>query len=360
MKIVKNQKNQREMTGRNTSRNPPSLKIDPTTPPASNPPPPKNSSVTGTTPSSTGASASSTSSFPMTSLDTTTSTQTSLPSGATQRSPGAKPEGIFTRLQQPDTTVSSESQAFTQLLSRMGQVIGALHTTCDLLEKSTKFAVAAGPAIKAAEELKKLRHDLQEQKAQYKAQFQLLEGRLSGQLEDAIKGVLRDQALSLVKKQVREEISNSVSEELRLQIPSQLLTQNEMHTSQMLEVNTSVYNSESRARNTSIRGATNSLHQLWLPSDSKPHPRFPPTVRALADKSNDEIETLLQAYNIAMPSLRSQSTDKKPVIFTREEKINYFLNYIGVTLRVVPKPPTTTSSKEGKKLSSTLVISASQ
>ncbi|KAJ3923793.1 hypothetical protein F5877DRAFT_73946 [Lentinula edodes] len=349
------------MTGRNTSRNPPPLKIDPTTPPASNPLPPKTSSVTGTTPSSTGASASSTSSFPMTSLDTTTSIQTSIPSGATQRSPGAKPEGIFTRLQHTDTAVFSESQAFTQLLSRMGQVIGALHSTCDFLEKSTKFVVAAGPAIKAAEEasLKKLRHDLQEQKAQYEAQFQLLEGRLSGQLEDAIKGVLRDQALSLVKKRVREGISNSVSEELRLQIPPQLLTQNEMHTSQMLEVNTSVYNSESRARNISIRGASDSLHPLWLPSDSKPHPRFPPTVRALADKSNEEIEILLQAYNIAMPPLRSQSTDKQPVI-TREEKINHFLNFIGVTLRVVPKPPTTTTGKEGKKLSSTLVISACQ
>ncbi|KAJ3879025.1 hypothetical protein F5051DRAFT_404208 [Lentinula edodes] len=355
MKIFKTQINQHksEMTGRNTSRHAPPLKIDPTTPP------PKKSSVTGTTPSSTGASASSTSSFPMTSLDTTTSTQTSIPSGATQRSPGAKPEDIFTRLQQPDTAVSSESQAFTQLLSRMGQVIGALHTTCDFLEKSTKFAVAAGPAIKAAEELKKLRHDLQEQKAQYEAQFQLLEGRLSGQLEDAIKGVLRDQALSLVKKRVREEISNSVSEELRLQIPPQLLTQNEMHTSQMLEVDTSVHNSESRARNISIRGASDSLQALWLPSDSKPHPRFPLTVRALADKSNDEIETLLQAYNIAMPPLRSQSTDKQPVI-TREEKINHFLNFIGVTLRVVPKLPTTTTGKEGKKLSSTLVISACQ
>ncbi|KAJ3810802.1 hypothetical protein EV368DRAFT_60648 [Lentinula lateritia] len=349
------------MTERNTSRNPPPLKIDPTVPLTSSPrPPPKNSSVTGTTPSSTGASASSTSSFPMTSLDTTTSMQTSIASGATQRSPGAKPEGIFTHLQQPDTAVSSESQAFTQLLSRMGQVIGAVHTTCDLLEKSTKFAVAAGPAIKAAEEasLKKLRHDLQQQKTQYEAQFQLLKGSLSEQLEDAIKGVLRNQALELVKKRVRGEISNSVSEQLRLQIPPQLLTQNEMHMSQMLEVNTSVHNSESRARNISIRGATDSLHQLWLPSDSKPHPRFPSTVRALADKSNDEIEALLQAYNIAMPPLRSQSTDKRPVIFTREEKINYFLNFIGVTLRVVPKPPTTT--KEGKKLTSTLVISACQ
>ncbi|KAJ4483615.1 hypothetical protein J3R30DRAFT_1809066 [Lentinula aciculospora] len=344
MKIKNSTKNQPKMTDQPPSRTLTPLQIPPgSSPPSSQSRPsvPKSSLTAGTTPSSSGSFASST--FAMSSLDTTTSTQTALSSvmSCTQSSPGAKSGDIFTQAQR---SVSPESQALAKMFGQTQQIIQAIHGTYDILEKLTKFFAKAGPAIRAADKLEELRRKLQGQQKEYEAQLELLEEKLSKQLQEAIKRDLRDKALELVKKRIQEEIANSVNKE----IPAELHNQTARHESQMLEVGTSVYNSEARAQNTGICTATDNLHPLWLSSANKAHSGFPATVRVLADKSNEDIETLLRAYNIVLPAT------------TREDKINYFLNFIGVNLRVIPTPPTASTSKEGKKLSSTLVISGGQ
>ncbi|KAJ3980784.1 hypothetical protein F5890DRAFT_1477446 [Lentinula detonsa] len=344
------------MTEQDHSRALTRLRIPLVSPPAwPRPPASKSSLATGTTPRSSEAasSASSAALFTTSSLDTTSTDLTSIMSCATQLSPGTKPEDIFTKPAQSKTDmVSPELQAHAQLLRQTRQMVEAIRRTCDILEKSTNFAAAAGPAIKVNEELRKLQRSLQEQKEVYEAQLQPLEEKLSLQLQEAIRGDFRDRALSLVKKRVREEIVNSINKELHLQIPLELHDQTAKHQSQMLEVNISIHNSEARAKNTTIRTANEHIHQLWLPSVKKAHSKFPPTVRALAEKSAEDVDLLLGAYNITM----HHHSDKEPSA-ELTEKMNHFLNFIGVRLRVVP---TSSTGKEGKKSSSTLVISACQ
>lgn len=304
---------------------------------------------TDTTPSSSGPSASSLTPFGASNPNSTTSTQTTLssimsPSDAQQ-------------------SVSPQIQSLASLIGGLRQTVVTMQGTCGLLEKSIDYVAKAGPAIKGAEELEKVRNLLLSQKAQHEAQLAKLEIELSSSLQEAIKSSLRDEALKLVKERIREELPKSVNGQLHLQIPVILHDQTLNHPTQMLQVRTSVHNSEARARNSVVRAGSDKLRPLWLP-DGKPHPLFPATVRDVAELSNSSVEALLEGYGVIVSPPQTNAQDAAGIkksretgSLTREERINCFMTFIGVPLRVI-LIPSTSSGKEGKKSTSTSLISS--
>ncbi|KAE9392491.1 hypothetical protein BT96DRAFT_1023533 [Gymnopus androsaceus JB14] len=357
MKIINPSKNRDNMSTRALSS--PSVQ-KPTSPPpltliTSPQPGPGRSGLKPTettTPSSSGPSTSSSTSF---NLDSTTSTQTNLTS-LMSSIPSSKPQ----------QNVSPEIQSLANFIGNLRQTIEAIKGTCGFLAKSTEYVAKAGPAIKGAEELEKVRDLLQSRKAEHEAELAKLEAELSTRLQDAIKSSLRDEAVRLVKERVREELSNSVNKQLHLQLPVEVYDQTKEHPAQILQARTSVYNSEARARNSAVRASSDPLRPLQL-RNGQVHPLFPLTVRNLADLSNDSVRALLEAYEVIPPLLQ---TEAQPVqsagggknlrdgSLTREEKINSFMTFIGIPLRVIPTPSSASSSKEGKRFTSTLLISS--
>ncbi|KAJ3829632.1 hypothetical protein F5880DRAFT_1521186 [Lentinula raphanica] len=297
----------------------------------------------GTTPSSSAQTGSSTTSASSSLFDHDINTATSAQTSATQHSPGSKPENLFARYQSLKTDgspVSPELQAHAQLLWQTRQIVDAIRRTCIILEESTKIAAVTGPAIMINDELKKIQSSLHEQKAMHDNQLQLLEQKLSSQLEEAIKGSLRKKALEAVKDQVRQKIVDSVNKELHLQLPTALHVQTNQHHPQMLKISASLHNSEARAANANVRTAQDPLHALWPPSGKKleVHPKFPSTVRALADLSAKDVDLLLGVYNIVIYDHDGGSVDLA-------DKKNYFLNFIGVRLRIILTPTSKDSTK---------------
>ncbi|KIK61151.1 hypothetical protein GYMLUDRAFT_73546 [Collybiopsis luxurians FD-317 M1] len=304
----------------------------------------KDAPVTGTTPA--------------TSLPTALFSANSATSTATMAtSPSTSPAEDL--LNKPGS-VSPTTQQLADRIGTMRQLVKALSGSFEVLDKSLKYVAEAGPAIKASEQLEDSRSRLQKLKEGHEAELARLQNDLTLQLQSAIKGSLRDEALKVVKKRVREELVDSVNKQLHLQLPPELHAQTTAHPVDMLESRVNVHNAEARARNSSIDVASDPLHPLWL-FEGKPHSLFPPTIRACADLSVKSIDTLLEKYEIMQPAEKPPSADgsKKPkeVTLTREEKINIFMAFIGVSLRVIPTPSSMSSSKDGKRLGSTLVIS---
>jgi hypothetical protein len=286
----------------------------------------------------------------MSGLDSTTTTQTSLPSGS---SPGVKPDNIFSA-QTKFEALSPEMQSLANLISGMRHIVKTINGTCGFLEKATKYAATAAPAIKATDELEALRLKLQEQKASHEAELQALEVQLASHLQEAVKGSLRQEAVSKVRKRVREELGNSVKEELRRQLPPELQQETQKHPEQMREARVNVYNSEARARNSSVHVGSDPLRKIRLSNDQA-HALFPSTVRMCADLSNKDVDELLKVYQVIAPPAQPQPKDVAPL--TREEKINIFMAFIGVPLRVALAPSPSKDGKNDKKVTSTLVFS---
>jgi hypothetical protein len=245
----------------------------------------------------------------------------------------SSPEDGFT---QPKLNVSPQIQSLAGLIGNLRQTVKTIQGTCGLLLKSTEYVAKASPAIKGSEELEKVRTLLQSRKAQHEDELAKLESELSSSLEDAIKNSLREEALKVVKERVRKELAKLAEKQLEVQVPVELRDQTSKHAAQMLEVRTSVHNSESRARNSAVQAGADKLRPLWLPT-GQPHAVFPATVRDVAELSNPNIETLLKAYGVIMPSPQTDpqstvGTKKSGEIgsLTREERINCFMTFIGV------------------------------
>lgn len=243
-------------------------------------------------------------------------------------------------------------------------MIEAVKGTCEFLEKSTDYVAKAGPAIKDAEELERVRNLLHSRKEAHEAELTQLQAKLVSDLQAELKNSLRDKAIKEVKERVRKDLANSVTKQLHVQTPIQLLNQTSQHESQILQVRATVHNSEARARNSAVHAGSDPLQQLWLPNGTA-HALFPATVRDLADLSSRDVETLLGAYGVIPPHSKTdtQAGSAKQVkqgeARSLTAKINCFMTFIGVPLRAVPAPSSASSSKEGKRLMSTLLILSS-
>ncbi|KAF5384543.1 hypothetical protein D9757_006449 [Collybiopsis confluens] len=342
----------------------------------------KNDPLTGITPSSSttmGMSALDSSVPPITAITNITTPSTS-PADDINDKQSIPPGSGAEALANPNTTTRSAISAdkiinkrsisptanhLAEYMSKTRMVLAAIANSIDVLDKSMEYVATVGPAIKASEELEKSRSGLQKQREHHQAELDRLETDLAAQLQSAIKDTLRKEAVRLVKQKVREELDTL----LHLRIPAELYELTQSHPLRIATSRVHVHSAEARARNTSIQSGSEPLHPLWLPTTGKPHPLFPHTVRICADLSDKDIDTLLKEYDIMQITekpLPAKSTNKTlgqgsskadKVNLTREEKINIFMAFIGVTLRVMrPTLSSTASGKEAKKVGPTVMI----
>ncbi|KAI0918910.1 hypothetical protein AcV5_001968 [Taiwanofungus camphoratus] len=318
-----------------------------------------------------------------------------------------------------DTTApyGPDLQAVNELLGTMKLTLSTLGVTFDTLSDQTVKLAALGPAISAIHQVDIVRKQLADQQQQQEERMQGVKRLLSEELKTHLRNHLTSQMNSIVKEVVQREVENRVRQQLTVQIPESLRKEVLEYKRQILEVKTSLHNSEARRHNALIRStaldeplrpllrplsrdsspcspsstrkqgasspklsdttfsshsATAALH--YDLHSATPSPLFPRDIANMLRLEPDTVRTLMKEYglmgsgasqskvvNSGSQQLNSEKRDKTNQLLidgegSREENVNRFMSFIGVGLQLVPSSPT-----QGKQtqLQSPLVARAS-
>ncbi|KAF7315180.1 hypothetical protein MIND_00032400 [Mycena indigotica] len=301
---------------------------------------------------------------------------TSMPS-ATHQPPTQNPPFNF--------ALTPELIAVGELVSAMKRVVNVLGTTFDSLDEQTERVTTLAPALKASEQLKKLREELSRQLMEQK--LRSLEVRQM--LDEAVKQSLSQQVTDHVKMVVAQKVKEKVAQELSMQIPQRLRQGIKTHKRQILEVQCSLHNSEARQHN-SVLGSnslTETLRPLLRPlptAEQSPitrgpsptatsatvidepsptaSPLFPRDLKSLFALKSEEAETLVKEYGLEhthSPVTPLSAAGKAPIVDdSHERNLNKFMAHIGVVgLEIHTSPNSASSFPEENESPLPLIIS---
>ncbi|KAJ7188612.1 hypothetical protein C8R46DRAFT_1023912 [Mycena filopes] len=279
--------------------------------------------------------------------------------------------------------LTPELIAVGELVAAMKRVLGTLGTTFDSLGEQTERVATLAPALKAADQIKKLRaeiaHVTQDQR------IQALE--VENLLQEAVK-----QTLSVdLKAHIQERVAREVKDRLNVQIPENLRQQIKFHKRQILEVQRSLHNSsfsEARQHNSTLGPAalTDELRPLLRPlpsaeqspsvasipptpdttsgrDDTAPtaSPLFPRDLKALFALKSEEAQTLVKEYRLGEQAMSTTPIAAEGAVSgepdVRARNLNKFMAHIGVVgYQMHVFPACTSSSPEDQSMRSTLII----
>ncbi|KAF7321561.1 hypothetical protein MKEN_00677100 [Mycena kentingensis (nom. inval.)] len=249
--------------------------------------------------------------------------------------------------------LTDELVAVGELVSSMKRVVGVLGSTFNSLDQQTERVATLAPALKANEELKKLRaqfeRQLGEQRLRALAIRQLL--------DDAVKQTLTAQFKEYIAAALKPQIKDIVAEQLMLQIPDHLRQKIKSHKRQILEVQCSLHNSAARQYNAGLGpdSLTDPLRPLLRPLPSAeqspmlttspakpalvpdtleeptPSPLFPTTLQSLFALKSEEAETLVKEYGLEDQPVPVTPLEESTHGHERNLNINKFMAHIGVS-----------------------------
>ncbi|THU85035.1 hypothetical protein K435DRAFT_783486 [Dendrothele bispora CBS 962.96] len=241
-----------------------------------------------------------------------------------------------------------------------------------VLGRQTEKVAVLAPAIKANNELARLREILEMRTKEQTEEIANIQERLEEEVKEAIKGKLRDQAMEMLREAVSDKVHERVQNQLNSKIPQELRHQVKSHRRQVLEIKTNIHNINARSFNSSLRSTTDALRPLLrplpsaeqspapsgatsgsdpTPTDPAPAPTpsdsFPATLGDLWSLSADQARQLVVDYGLSssvVASPSSTSPGKKPASSStasgeREDDINKLMYYIGVRPFQAPTRP---------------------
>ncbi|KAI0072415.1 hypothetical protein K474DRAFT_1667839 [Panus rudis PR-1116 ss-1] len=139
-----------------------------------------------------------------------------------------------------------------------------LGSTFEVLGEQTMRVAALGPAIDAKRQISSARKSMDEQfKRQEKRMLEVKTMLKDKLLDETFKGHMRDVVSEIVAEIVKREIAERVRIQLQEQIPQAMRDQVVEYQQKILEVKTSLYNSEARRHNALIQ--SNSLDEPLKP-----------------------------------------------------------------------------------------------
>ncbi|KAJ6576848.1 hypothetical protein B0H10DRAFT_2101776 [Mycena sp. CBHHK59/15] len=248
-----------------------------------------------------------------------------------------------------------ELLAVGELVAAMKIVLGALGTTFDALGDQTARVASLGPALKAAEQVKKLRADLSEQIREQEKRT--LEVKLL--LEQAVKQSLTEELKTHIHSTVEREVVERVKHQLNTQIPENLRKRVKSHKRQFSSA-ARQYNSalgptaltdelrpllrplpsaEQSPANANVGGTT--VPPTPIPEEIVPtaSPLFPRDLKALFSLKTEDALSLVKEYGLgekvqtpSTPTAEAASANDRPD--SRERNLNRFMSHIGVRRRV--------------------------
>ncbi|KAH8087875.1 hypothetical protein BXZ70DRAFT_875678, partial [Cristinia sonorae] len=237
-------------------------------------------------------------------------------------------------------------EAVEELLGTMKLTLTALGSTFDTLGEQTLHVAALGPAIDANHQISLVRKQLEDQHKRQEARMVEVKAMLKEEvLDPRLQEKLREIASVVVKEIVRREIAERVRKELQEQIPQDMREQAARYKRQLMEVKASLHNSEARRYNALIRSSAldEPLQPLLRPfskidlTPPTPSPLFPRDITGLMRLSPNEARTLVRDYGLeplTIPEtsfVESFETRKNEPQSSREEDLNRFMSYIGVS-----------------------------
>ncbi|KAF9526668.1 hypothetical protein CPB83DRAFT_857595 [Crepidotus variabilis] len=217
---------------------------------------------------------------------------------------------------------NQEIAAIAELFSTMKKALGSMNGAFDKLEGQSEKMMSHGLDLQATQQLKELRATLQTQIQRQRLEVdevrRLLESRVKAAIQAAIKERMREmvrQALrDIVKVKVRDELSHQLPEGLRQQVIS--------HQRQILEVKTTLHNSEARRYN-SLQTSTTANARLRpllrpLPTPEQSPVYAPPISRSSSIRTNAQSTmptpaSTLSSMNSHLPSVPAPTPIKRSV-----------------------------------------------
>ncbi|KAJ7502913.1 hypothetical protein B0H11DRAFT_609907 [Mycena galericulata] len=283
---------------------------------------------------------------------------------------------------EPSVVLTPELLAVGELVAAMKGVVGALGTTFDSLGVQTERVASLAPALKASEQIKKLRSEIAQQI--HEQEIRMLDVKLM--LEEAVKQTLSEELKAHIRATVAHEVKDRVAHQLNVQIPDNLRQQIKTHKRQILEVQRSLHNSEARQHNSALgpTALTDELRPLLRPlpsaeqspSTAKPKaapptpvncvdaatptasPLFPRDLKALFSLKSEEAQTLVTEYGLAEQALPITPIVGSNDADSRERNLNKFMAHIGVVgFQMHGFPGCASSSLEDQSCRLPLIIS---
>ncbi|KAI0748795.1 hypothetical protein BC629DRAFT_1298285 [Irpex lacteus] len=224
---------------------------------------------------------------------------------------------------------AEDREVVDELLGTMKQMLGTLGATFDTLGEQTVKVATLPAAMEAVSQISSVRKQLDDQHKRQEQRMQDMKTLLLEEVRTKLYSRLRETASEIVREVVQREIAERVRVQLQEQIPKKLREDVVSYKRQIMEVKVSLHNSEARRHNALIRA--NSLDEPLMPllrppplprsewNPLTPSPLFPRDLTSLIRLGTEEARALMREYGL----VREEES--------REESINRFLAYIGVS-----------------------------
>ncbi|KAF9268683.1 hypothetical protein L218DRAFT_524203 [Marasmius fiardii PR-910] len=138
--------------------------------------------------------------------------------------------------------VSPEILAICKLIGTMKITVHELQNLLKLLGNGMEQVAELAPAVKASEEIKKIRAMLERRIKLHEDETNDLRKKLRKRVEDVIRTKFYDEAKSAMKDAVQRKVSDKVGRLLTERIPDELRVQGHGHRRQILEIQTNLHN----------------------------------------------------------------------------------------------------------------------
>ncbi|KAI0799964.1 hypothetical protein C8Q74DRAFT_1233536 [Fomes fomentarius] len=156
----------------------------------------------------------------------------------------------------------------------MHSTLSAVGNTFDVVREQTMRVAALGPAVDATYQIRAVEEEVDEQSKRQEEKLQDMKKSLQERFKKHMREVIRPHVHQLVTDMIKREVAERVRHQLSIQIPSSLREEIRQYNWQIMQVKTSLHNSEARRHNALIRasGLDEPLQALLRPLDTPSTP----------------------------------------------------------------------------------------
>ncbi|KAG8917330.1 hypothetical protein FRC03_010594 [Tulasnella sp. 419] len=226
----------------------------------------------------------------------------------------------------PFNPAPPDTAAVRELLSTMSQTMQALGQTFDTLSEQSTRVATLGPMIDSAHQIHHLRRQMRAQEKKQDQRINSVKNLLKNILKEQVADSLRTQIQDQISIEVKYQVAEQVKKQLKEQLPADLKEQAEESSAQLMQVRSSLMNSEARRRNAALRASNldDPLLVIVKP-DGTESDLFPTDLRTLFSYDDETARDLVRDFGL-------------PESDTREKNLNKFMAHAGIQFHLLPIP----------------------
>jgi len=248
----------------------------------------------------------------------------------------------------PPTAVGAEASAtatVSELLSTMKNTVSALSKTFEMLGDQTTRVSELQPAMEASQQVLNIRTKLQQQYAEQEARIEQIKKFIRDGIKERINTKVKPRLHAIIASKVEEKVKERVRQELIAQIPDNLRQEIKSNRRQILQIQTTLHNSEARRKNSRIvtkssepLSALRRPYPLTAEEPPTPSDLFPDSIQKLLDLSADELRALAKDYELVDSSSPAVGVGDESAE-THYKLLNKIMDHMGIQYQAVPTVP---------------------